>query len=102
VGFEPAAPGDLQRTAAHGAEKPRGERETLELLAAQLSPAGVIVLRGSHLLILSQRHYPAGTRFTVSHQEQEHELLLAAVTRTTYTLRYRGEEITRPITAAPK
>jgi hypothetical protein len=102
LGFEPAGPGEAPRNAAGATEKPRGDRETLELLAAQLSPSGVIVLRGSHLLILSNRHHPAGTRFTVSHQGQEHELLLAEVTRTTYTLRYREEETTRTIKSVPK
>jgi hypothetical protein len=71
-------------------------------LAAQLSPSGVIVLRGSPLLILSNRQHPAGTRFTVTLQGQEHDLLLAEVTRTTYTLRYREEETTRTIKSVPK
>jgi len=102
AGFDPVEPADPKRSAGGAAEKPRGDRETLELLAAQLSPSGVIVLRGSHLLILSNRQHPAGTRFTVSFQGQEHELLLAEVTRTTYTLRYRGEETTRTIKSVPK
>ncbi|MFZ9745431.1 MAG: hypothetical protein ACO3G4_02245 [Opitutaceae bacterium] len=101
LGFEGTDPAD-PKGAAGLAEKPRGDRETLELLAAQLSPSGVIVLRGSHLLILSNRQHPAGTRFTVSHQGQEHELLLTEVTRTTYTLRYREEETTRTIKSVPK
>jgi hypothetical protein len=102
AGFDPAEPVDSKRAAAGAAEKPRGDRETLELLAAQLSPSGVIVLRGSHLLILSNRQHPAGTRFTVTLQGQEHELLLAEVTRTTYSLRYREEETTRTIKSVPK
>ena len=62
----------------------------------------MIVLRGSPLLILSNRQYPAGTRFTVTLQGQEHELLLVEVSRTTYTLRYRAEETTRTIKSVPK
>jgi hypothetical protein len=102
AGFDAADPGDPQRPAARAPEKPRGDRETLELLAAQLSPSGVIVLRGSPLLILSNRQHPAGTRFTIALQGQEHELLLTEVTRTTYTLRYREEETTRTIKSVPK
>lgn len=100
--FDPrgfAAP-DAPEPAGPVAENTSGDRETLEVLAAQLSPSGVIVLRGSHLLILSNRHFEAGTRFTVSYQGREHELLLVSVTRTTFTLRYRGEEITRTIRSA--
>ena len=102
AGFDAADPADPKQAAAGAAEKPRGDRETLELLAAQLSPSGVIVLRGSPLLILSNRQYPAGTRFTVTLQGQEHELLLVEVSRTTYTLRYRAEETTRTIKSVPK
>lgn len=102
VGFEPADPTDPQRAAAGGAEKLPGDRETLELLAAQLCPSGVIVLRGSPLLILSNRQLPAGTRFTITLQGQEHELLLVEVSRSTYTLRYRAEETTRTIQSALK
>lgn len=102
TGFDAADPADPKQAAAGVAEKPRGDRETLELLAAQLSPSGVIVLRGSPLLILSNRQYPAGTRFTVTLQGQEHELLLVEVSRTTYTLRYRAEETTRTIKSVPK
>lgn len=102
TGFDAADPADPKQAAAGVGEKPRGDRETLELLAAQLSPSGVIVLRGSPLLILSNRQYPAGTRFTVTLQGQEHELLLVEVSRTTYTLRYRAEETTRTIKSVPK
>ena len=102
AGFDAADPDDPKRAAVGVAEKPRGDRETLELLAAQLSPSGVIVLRGSPLLILSNRQHPAGTRFTVTLQGQEHELLLVEVSRTTYTLRYRAEETTRTIKSVPK
>ena len=94
AGFDSADPGDPTRAVAGNAEKPRRDREMLQLLAAQLSPSGVIVLRGSPLLILATRQYPAGTRFTVTLQGQEYELLLVAVSRTTYTLRYRAEETT--------
>jgi hypothetical protein len=102
AGFDAAEAVEPQRTTPGAPEKPRGDRETLELLAAQLSPSGVIALRGSPLLILSNRQHPAGTRFTVTLQGQEHELLLVEVSRTTYTLRYRAEETTRTIKSVPK
>lgn len=102
AGFDAAEVGETQRATPGAPEKPRGDRETLELLASQLSPSGVIVLRGSPLLILSNRQHPAGTRFTIALQGQEHELLLTEVTRTSYTVRYREEETTRTIKSVPK
>lgn len=76
---------------------PSTDRETLEMLAAQITPSGVIVLRGTPRLIFANRPFEVGTRFTASYNNQDYELELVAIDRTTFTLRYRGEEITRPI-----
>jgi hypothetical protein len=84
-----AAP--AQRTA------PLSDRETLEKLAAQLAPTGMIMLRGSPRLVISNKPFEVGTRFTATYNNQDYELELVAIDRTTFTLRYRGEDITRPI-----
>jgi hypothetical protein len=76
---------------------PATDRETLETLAAQITPSGVIQLRGSPRLIFAGKPFEIGTRFTASYNNQDYELELVAIDRTTFTLRYRGEEIIRPI-----
>ncbi len=76
---------------------PAGDRETLETLAAQITPSGMIELRGKPRLMIGGRPFEIGTRFTAAFNNQEYELELVAIDRTTFTLRYRGEEITRPI-----
>jgi len=72
-------------------------RETLELLAAQITPSGMIMLRDNPRLIIGSKPFEVGTRFTASYNNQDYELELVAIDRTTFTLRYRGEDITRPI-----
>lgn len=72
-------------------------RETLELLAAQITPSGMITRRDTPLLIIGSKPFEVGTRFTASYNNQDYELELVAIDRTTFTLRYRGEDITRPI-----
>lgn len=72
-------------------------RETLELLAAQITPTGMITRRDTPLLIIGSKPFEVGTRFTASYNNQDYELELVAIDRTTFTLRYRGEDITRPI-----
>jgi hypothetical protein len=76
---------------------PATDRETLQTLAAQITPSGMMVLRGTPRLIFANKPFEVGTRFTASFNHQDYELELVAIDRTTFTLRYRGEEITRPI-----
>lgn len=91
----PAVPGGA--AGAPVAPPPPGDRETLETLAAQITPSGMIQLRGTPRLIIGSKPFEVGTRFTATYNTQDYELELVAIDRTTFTLRYRGEEITRPI-----
>jgi hypothetical protein len=77
--------------------QPAGDREVLERLAVQISPTGMIMLRGSPRLVISNKPFEVGTRFTATYNNQDYELELVAIDRTTFTLRYRSEEIIRPI-----
>lgn len=88
----PGTPGAPAQPAA-----PATDRQTLETLAAQITPSGVIMLRGSPRLIFANKPFEVGTRFTASYNGQDYELELVAIDRTTFTLRYRGEDVTRPI-----
>ena len=74
-----------------------GDRQILEALAAQLTPTGTIQIGGSPRLVMGSKRFETGTRFTVTYNNQDYELELVAIDRTTFTLRFRGEEITRPI-----
>lgn len=74
-----------------------GDRETLEKLAGQILPTGVMHLRGAPRLVIGGKPFEVGTRFTATYSGQDYELELVSIDRTTFTLRYRGEEITRPI-----
>jgi hypothetical protein len=76
---------------------PMGDRDVLEALAAQLTPTGMIQIGDSPRLVMGSKRFEVGTRFTVTYNGQDYELELVAIERTTFTLRYRGEEITRPI-----
>ena len=76
---------------------PPGNRETLEALAARIPSTGTMVLGGKPLLIVGKNRLEIGTKFTVAYNGQDYELELVAIDRTTFTLRYRGEETTRPI-----
>lgn len=88
----PAAPG-----AAAAAPRPAGDRDILETLAMRLNPSGTFVLGGRSMIIIDRNRFEVGTKFIVTYDERDYELELVAIDRTTFTLRYRGEEITRSI-----
>jgi hypothetical protein len=96
---KPTAPAGIagQATVVAQPVGPATDRETLVTLASQITPSGVIMLRGTPRLIFANKPFEVGTRFTASYNGLDYELELVAIDRTTFTLRYRGEEITRPI-----
>lgn len=77
--------------------KAPGDRETLETLAARIPSTGTIVLGGKPLLIVGKNRLEVGQTLVVTYDNQDYELELVAIDRTTFTLRYRNEETTRPI-----
>lgn len=88
---------DSRSGSAAPAPAPLGDRQILEILASQLTPTGTIQIGGAPRLVMGSKRFEIGTRFTVTYNNQDYELLLTNIDRTTFTLRYRNEEITRPI-----
>ncbi|MEN9636425.1 MAG: hypothetical protein RL077_4829 [Verrucomicrobiota bacterium] len=76
---------------------PPGDRETLEILAAQITPGGMIEKGGVRFVIISGKYFEVGTRFVATYSNQDYDLELVSIDRTTFTLRYRSEELTRQI-----
>ncbi len=91
------APGPTAAVATPQPVAPPTDRQTLETLASQITPSGMIQLRGTPRLIIGNKPFEVGTRFTATYNNQDYDLELVAIDRTTFTLRYRNEEITRPI-----
>ena len=87
------APAD-QKAAPSAAET---DRDLLATVAAKIPTTGTIIVGGKPLLISGRNRIEAGSHFTVVYNGQEYELELTAIDRTTFTVRYKGEEFTRPI-----
>lgn len=94
---QPAAPAGTDAPTPPQPAPRTGDREILETLANRLVPSGTFDFRGSPQLVIGQKRFQVGTRFVVSFNNEDYELELVSIDRTTFTLRYRGEEITRPI-----
>lgn len=94
-------PGQVQVAPAQ--PPPPTDREVLEAIAARIPSTGTINARGKNMLTLATkppRNLQVGDSLVVSHNNQDYELELVAIDRTTFTLRYRGMEHTRPIKIA--
>lgn len=76
---------------------PESDSELLATVAAKIPTTGTIIMDGKPLLISGTNRIEAGSYFTVVYNGQEYELELVAIDRTTFTVRYKGEEFTRPI-----
>lgn len=71
--------------------------DLLARLAARIPATGTVMLGGESILLLGQKRLKVGELFTISFEGRNHELQLAAVTSTTFTVR-RGENVhTRPV-----
>jgi hypothetical protein len=75
------------------------DREILESLAERIKPTGTLTGRdGKPMLTFPDaRRLSVGQGFVVTDKDMNYELEIVAIDRTTFTLRYRKEEIVRPI-----
>lgn len=81
--------------------QPAGDRAVLEMVAARIPSLGMISLGGKPQLLLGNgKRAGVGDVFTVTDGDRDYDLEIVAIDRTTFTLRYRGEEITRAIKLA--
>jgi len=76
---------------------PRGDREILDAIGAQLKPSGNFILGGQQTLIFGQKRVKAGMPMTINFEGTEYTIEITAIDRTSFTLRLNREELTRPI-----
>ena len=79
------------------AASPRTEREILQAIATSLKPTGNFMMGGEHTLVFGQKRVKAGGVLTITFEGTEYTLEIAAIERTSFTLRLNREEFTRPI-----
>jgi hypothetical protein len=106
---QPFAPPNFDRPTASAADAhenaagsaaaaaPQTDSDFLAAIAAKIPTTGTIIVGGKPLLISGTNRIEIGSRFTVLYNGQECELELVAIDRTTFTVRYKGVEFTRPI-----
>jgi hypothetical protein len=100
---EEAAAAEAARRQANGANgTPIGpaqpsDRELLEAIMGKIKPGGTMVALGEPILIIGKRFVKLGAHFTVTYKGSDYDLELIHIEGSNFTLRYKSEEITRPI-----
>ncbi|MFY9923075.1 MAG: hypothetical protein WCA95_11605 [Opitutaceae bacterium] len=79
------------------APAPMSDHQLLEEIVSKVRPSGTIYLGGRPLLMFGKRFVKTGAHFTVTYKGNDYDLELTQIDGTNFTLRYKSDEITRPI-----
>lgn len=78
------------------------DRDKLMNIAAAITPSGIITVGGTDILLFGQKKLKAGDFISIQFEGSTYSLQVRAIERTSYTLRFNQEEITRPIKTLTK
>jgi hypothetical protein len=73
------------------------DHELLESIVGKIKPSGTAFLGDQPILMIGKRFVKTGAHFTVTYKGADYDLELIQIDGSNFTLRYKSEEITRPI-----
>jgi hypothetical protein len=73
------------------------DHEILEAIVSKIKPSGSSVFQGQPILMIGKRFVKTGAHFTVTYKGTDYDLELTGIDGSNFTLRYKSEDITRPI-----
>jgi hypothetical protein len=76
---------------------PESDHQLLEDITAKVRPSGTVYLGATPLLAFGNRFVKTGSHFTVTYKGIDYDLELTQIDGTNFTLRYKNDQITRPI-----
>jgi hypothetical protein len=91
------AAADESLAAANRAAIMASNRTLLAALSDQLEPKGTFVVGGEPIILLGQKKLKVGERYPITFEGAVYELEITAIETTRFSVRYKNEEITRPI-----
>ena len=91
------AEADEAQAAAAKAAIMASNRSLLVALADQLEPKGTFVVGGEAIILLGQKKLKVGDTYPINFEGAVYELEITAIETTRFSVRYKNEEITRPI-----
>ncbi len=96
--FNPPAADLVDVAQAAAAEvQAMSDRQLLETLSAKIQPSGSVTLNGEPYLLFTEKRLKIGEFITVMHEGVEYKLEILSIENNRFRMRYRAEEILRPI-----
>ena len=92
-----AAAARLANAQNPSAPPPPSDHQLLEEIVSKVKPSGTVYVGDKPLLVFGKRYVKTGTHFTVTYKGTDYDLELTQIDGTNFTLRYKSDEITRPI-----
>ena len=80
----------------------QNDKDLLKILAESVTPSGTIQFAGQQLLLFGPKKFKVGDLISVTYQGANYELVIAAIERSSFTLRLKKEQVTQPIKAPVK
>jgi hypothetical protein len=93
---------DEGKSTAASQPGPVNSGDLLKNIAEKVLPTGMIHLAGKSFLLVGQKKFQLGDRMSVTYQDVIYEVEITAIERTSFTIRFKNDEITRPIKASVK
>ncbi len=88
---------DQEQAAAAKAAMLASNRNLLAVLAEKLEPKGTFVVGGEAIILLGQKKLKVGEVYPITFEGAVYELEITAIETTRFSVRYKNEELTRPI-----
>jgi hypothetical protein len=92
-----AAAAALANRGNPAAPAPPSDHQLFTEIVEKVRPSGTFYMGGTPLLAFGNRFVKTGSHFTVTYKGTDYDLELTKIEGTNFTLRYKSEEITRPI-----
>ncbi len=92
-----AAAAALANRGNPAAPPPPNDHQLFAEIVEKVKPSGTFYLGSTPLLAFGNKFVRTGSHFTVTYKGTDYDLELIKIEGTNFTLRYKSEEITRPI-----
>ncbi len=93
----PAPSGGKPSETVRPAGRVSSDLDLLEKLAPHITPSGALMLNGEPVLLFREKKLKVGDTLTITFEGTTYMVIITAIDRSSFKIRFNREEITRPI-----
>ena len=75
--------------------------QQLVSMAGMINPTGTVQIGGASILLIGQKKFKVGDTIPINFEGATYDVEIKSIERTSFTVRLKDEEFTRPIKSAP-